>query len=74
MEKIISVKVTPRAKTASILEDLEGNLKVKLKAPPINGRANIELIELLSNYYQVHKNKIQITKGLTSRQKIIKIS
>lgn len=73
MEKIISVKVMPKAKTSSIIEDLEGNLKVKLKSPPVNGRANVELIELLVDYYKLPKSQVQIIKGLNSRQKTIKI-
>jgi uncharacterized protein len=73
MEKLINVRVTPRAKIVQIIEDLEGNLKVKLKAPPIEGRANAELIELLADYYKVSRRQIEIVKGLTSRQKVIKI-
>jgi uncharacterized protein (TIGR00251 family) len=69
MEKLIKVKVTPRAKFVQILEDLEGNLKVKLKSPPLDGRANEELIEL----YKVAKRQIEIVKGKLSRQKVIKI-
>jgi uncharacterized protein (TIGR00251 family) len=74
MEKIIQVKVIPRSKEAQVIEDLEGNLKVKVKALPIKGRANQELIELLSNYYNIPKTQIEIIKGFASRQKLIKIS
>lgn len=73
MGKIISVKVTSRAKAASIIEDLEGNLKVKVKSPPVDGRANEELIGLLADFYKLPRSRIQIIKGLTSKQKTIKI-
>lgn len=73
MEKIISVKVITRAKFALVIEDLEGNLKVKVKSPPINNKANHEVIELLADYYKVPKDQIQIIKGLKSKQKVIRI-
>jgi len=52
---------------------LEGNLKIKVKAPPVRGRANQEVIELLADYYHLPKSQIQIVKGLNNRKKVIKI-
>jgi len=74
MEKIISVKVTPRAKESLIIEDFEGNLKIKVKSPPIDNRANQEIIELLADYYKISESQIQIIQGSKSRNKLIKIS
>ncbi len=70
MEKIISVKVTPRAKASSVIEDLEGNLKIKVKSSPVDGRANQEVINLLAKYYSIPKKQIEIIKGLTNKQKL----
>lgn len=74
MEKIISIKVTPRAKESLIIEDFENNLKIKVKSPPVDGRANQEILELLADYYKIPKSQIQIIQGSKSRNKLIKIS
>ena len=45
--------------------------EVRVKAPPIDGKANKELIELLAKYFQIPKRNIEIKSGFTSRSKII---
>lgn len=72
-EKIIKVKVTPRSSVSQIQENLLGELKVKVKAPPVGGQANKEVIELLAEYYGASKGQIEIVKGLTSKTKLIKL-
>jgi len=69
----INVKVIPRSSIQHIVETLEGDLKVKLKAPPVGGQANKELIEALAKYYKVPKSQVEIIKGLTSKNKIVEI-
>ena len=70
----LSVKVKPNAKQQKIEEDGAGNLLVWLKSPPTEGKANRELIELLSRQFKVPKSQIAIKSGQTSRQKIIEIT
>ena len=74
----IFVKVTPNAKINQITEDKldifgARHLKVKVNQPPEDGKANTALVNVLSEYFNVKKNEIKITQGLTSRSKIIKI-
>ncbi len=49
-------------------------LKIKLKAPPVDGKANKALIEFFSHLFDVSKSKIEIIKGETSRNKKLQIS
>ncbi len=73
--KKIAVRVLPRAKVNVVVgygED--GVLKVRLAAPPIQGKANQALIELLSEYFGVSKHAITILHGQTSRKKLIQIN
>ncbi|MGE0267755.1 MAG: DUF167 domain-containing protein [Candidatus Omnitrophota bacterium] len=67
------IKVIPQAKR-NILKLDQGVLKVYLNAPAVDGKANKALIAFLSEYYQVRKNQIEITKGLKSRDKTININ
>ena len=67
------VKVKPNSKQQKILEQPDGSLIVHLKSPPVDGKANEELIKLLADKFDVPKSCITIKSGLTSRQKLIEI-
>ncbi|HEY4686710.1 MAG TPA: DUF167 domain-containing protein [Candidatus Subteraquimicrobiales bacterium] len=69
----IAVNVVPNAKQAGVLEESENNFRVKVDAPPKEGKANKRLIEILAQYFDVAKSKIKIVKGEKSRQKIVEI-
>jgi|EndMetStandDraft_9_1072997.scaffolds.fasta_scaffold498377_1 uncharacterized protein (TIGR00251 family) len=70
---ILQVKVIPNSRK-SCLESFQGDvLKVRIKAPPINGKANAELIEFLSEVLRLSKTKIRILSGQTSRLKKLEI-
>jgi hypothetical protein len=70
---IFSVKVVPGASRNSVV-GVEGEfLKVRLTAPPVEGRANQALIDLLSRLLMVPKSRVSITKGLSSKRKSILI-
>jgi hypothetical protein len=67
------VKVKPNSKKQNIEEAADGGLTVHLKSPPVNGKANKELIELLAKKFDVPKSQIRIKSGLSSRTKLIEI-
>ncbi|MEQ9232804.1 DUF167 domain-containing protein [Coleofasciculus sp. E2-BRE-01] len=68
-----TVKVKPNSKKQSIEEMVDGTLKVNLKSPPVDGKANKELIELLAEKFNVTKSQVQIKSGLSSKIKLIEI-
>ncbi|MEH1875385.1 DUF167 domain-containing protein [Nostoc sp.] len=67
------IKVKPNSKQQKIEEQLDGSLIVYLKSPPVDGKANEELIKLLAKKFDVAKSDIRIKSGLSSRQKLIEI-
>ena len=67
----INVRVIPRAKKPEIIELEDGSLKVKLISPAEGGRANKELISVLSKHFNLSKSQIQIISGEKSRNKVI---
>lgn len=74
----INIHITPNAKRSEVIgEDLDlfggKTLKVKVSAPPIEGKANKELIKILSEYFDVPKSQISILVGDKSRNKIVEI-
>jgi uncharacterized protein (TIGR00251 family) len=71
MQKIVKVK--PNSQQQKIEELADGSLIVHLKSPPIDGKANEELIKLLAKKFDVPKSAITIKSGVTSRNKLITI-
>ena len=70
----IKVKVIPRAKKNQISGFMEdGSLKVRLAAPPVDGKANQALIKLLAESLELPQADISIISGLNGRNKTIKI-
>ncbi|MCU0544131.1 MAG: DUF167 domain-containing protein [Oscillatoriaceae cyanobacterium Prado104] len=70
---ILSVKVKPNSKQQSIQEQPDGSLIVHLKSPPVDGKANQELILLLAKQFNLPKSSIAIKSGLSSRNKLVEI-
>ncbi|MBD2538978.1 DUF167 domain-containing protein [Coleofasciculus sp. FACHB-SPT36] len=67
------VKVKPNSKNQRIEEAEDGSLTVHLKSPPVDGKANEELIQILSKKFNVSKLRIFIKSGLSSRNKLVEI-
>ncbi len=51
-----------------------GRLKIKISAPPVDGKANQALIEFIAKALGVSKSKVEIVKGHSSKLKTLKIS
>ena len=73
-EATITVRVQPNAGRSRIEGFKDGCLRVKVAAPPEKGRANRELISLLSDALKISKSSIDIIKGMTSRTKVVAVS
>jgi len=71
---IFTARVVPRASKSEIVGELDGALKIRIAAPPVDGAANAELIKLLAKTFEVSKSEIEITSGQTSKTKQIKIT
>lgn len=69
----ITVKIKPNSKAASVEKTGERDFSVRVKSPPKEGKANIELIKLLSEYFGIPKTRVAIVRGEVNRNKIIDI-
>jgi uncharacterized protein (TIGR00251 family) len=69
----IYVKVIPRSSLNKVEKLGEGDYKVKLTAPPVDGKANDMLIKVLAEYFDVSKSSIIIAGGKTTHTKIIDV-
>jgi len=69
----IYIKVIPRSSQNKVEKISEGEYKVKLTAPPIDGEANKMLIKILTEYFNVSKSSVEIIGGKTAKTKIVEI-
>lgn len=70
---VILIVVQPRASKDEIVGLHAGRLKIRITAPPIDGKANQHLIKYLAKVFGVAKSKIRITSGETGRNKQLRI-
>lgn len=68
-----NVKVIPRAKRDEIVGAEGDALKIRLNAPPVEGRANEALIKFLAELLNVPRARIEIVRGETSRHKLVRV-
>jgi hypothetical protein len=70
----ITVRLQPRASRDEVLGwNEEGALRVRVKAPPVDGAANAALIQLLAKQLGTAKSNVSLVSGATARNKIIEI-
>ena len=72
-ESVVKVKVLPRSSRNEFVRTENGILKVKLTAPPVEGKANAALRRLLSKRLGVPKANIEIISGERARVKSVRI-
>jgi uncharacterized protein (TIGR00251 family) len=70
---LLRIKVKPGSRKPRIEEDAAGALTIHLKSPPVDGKANEELISVLAARYRVPKSSVRIRSGLSARSKLIEI-
>lgn len=69
-----AVRVQPRASSDAVTGTMDGALKIRLCAPPVENRANEALIEFLSSVLKTSKSAVRIRSGEQSRTKRVEIS
>ncbi len=70
----LAIRVTPRASHNEIVEVLsDGTVKIRLTAPPVEGKANTALVQFLADVLDVPAAHIEIVAGATGRDKLVSI-
>lgn len=71
---LITVRVTPRASRSGVLGEEAEWLRIRLQAPPVDGKANAALIEWLADTIKRPKRTIALISGDTNRLKRLRIT
>lgn len=69
----ISISVKPNSGKSEIEKLDNGSLVVRLKSAPVDGKANEELIRLLSKHFHVPQKSIQIKHGANGKKKTVEV-
>jgi uncharacterized protein (TIGR00251 family) len=69
---LLNLKVSPRAKSTS-LEGMHGDdaLKLRVAAPPVDGRANAEIEKFLAGVFEVSASSVEVVRGASGRDKTV---
>lgn len=70
---IIQVRLQPRARCDEIAGPQGSRLKIRIAAPPVDGKANAHLLGFLAQSFRVNKNQIRLLSGAASRDKRVSI-
>ena len=73
MPVTVNIQTTPNAPRSQIVGWLGDRLKVKVKAPAVEGKANAELARFMAEHFGVRPNAVRILRGETARLKTIQI-
>jgi uncharacterized protein len=71
--RTIQVKVKPNARAGSFGQLPDGSWFAQLKSPPVDGKANKELVALIAGHFGCPKSAVTIKSGQSGRMKLIRI-
>ncbi len=69
----LTLQITPNARRSEVVGWLGDRLKVKIKAPAVEGKANAELVRFLAELFGVRANAVVLLRGETARLKVVRV-
>lgn len=71
--KILQLKLKPNARTRLLSEQADGSWLAQVKAAPVDGKANEEVIRLVAEHFGVRRAQVSIRSGGSGRRKLMQI-
>jgi len=71
---VLTIRLQPRAAKNEWVGSHGGAIKIRLTAPPVDGKANQALIEFLADLFGVAKSHVELLSGATGRDKRVRVS
>jgi len=69
----LKIRVIPNARKTEFAGYREGELLLRLNAPPVDGKANKAAVEFVARYFGVSRSSVELVGGERSRHKIFEI-
>lgn len=70
---VLRIKVKPRAKASALFQAADGTWIAKVKSPPVDGKANEELVGLVAKTFKCRKTAVTIKAGAAGRIKLVRV-
>ena len=70
---LLQVKVKPRARASTLARLADGSWVARLKSPPVDGKANAELVALVAAHFRCRRAEVEIKRGASGRLKWVKV-
>ena len=71
--RVIQVKVKPNSRQSLLEQKEDGTWLAQIKSPPVDGKANEELLALVAKHFNCHKSDVTIKTGGAGRLKLVQI-
>ncbi|HET7792506.1 MAG TPA: DUF167 domain-containing protein [Rhizobacter sp.] len=71
--KTLQIKVKPNARVSELAEQPDGSWLAQLKSPPVDGKANEELVALVARHLGLRKSQVTIRSGASGRMKLVQV-
>ncbi|MBX3418452.1 MAG: DUF167 domain-containing protein [Pirellulaceae bacterium] len=68
---VLTIRVKPRSRVSELTQAEDGSWVAKLKSPPVDGKANAELLELIAAHFKCPKSAVKIKSGASGRTKLV---
>lgn len=72
--RTLQVRVKPNARASTLVEQGDGTWLAQVKAVPVDGKANDELVLLISRHFNLGKAQVSIRSGASGRMKLIQLN
>ncbi|HSH43548.1 MAG TPA: DUF167 family protein [Arenicellales bacterium] len=69
----LRIKVQPQSRNEGVADVVGDSLRVRVAAPPVDGKANKRLLQVLAKAFGVARSRVQLVHGAGSRQKWVRI-
>ena len=69
--RTLKVRVKPGSRDESLTEQEDGSWLARVKAPPVDGKANAALITLIAAHFGLRKSQVTIRSGASGRMKLV---
>lgn len=73
MAKTLQIKVKPNSRASALEQAADGTWVARVKSPPVDGKANAELVELVAAHFGCRKSAVVIRSGASGRMKLVRI-
>ncbi|WP_298933829.1 DUF167 domain-containing protein [uncultured Ramlibacter sp.] len=73
MATTLQVKVKPNARASRLEQEADGTWRAQLKSPPVDGKANEELVALVARHFGCSRSAVTIRSGASGRMKLVRV-